>query len=82
MFSYIATLGAVHLHTQHTFIYPGAALLTLEEFEELNDKAMEEQFGSLIIDCSHKDKQFLCWLDTELIINKIYAYIKNEITKI
>jgi hypothetical protein len=59
MFSYIiATLGAVHLHTQHTFIYQGAAVLTLEEFEELYDKAMEEQFGSLIIDCSHKDKQF------------------------
>jgi hypothetical protein len=64
MFSYvIATLGAVHLHTQHTFIYQGhgAAVLTLEEIEELCDKAMEEQFGSLIIDCSNKDKQFLRW---------------------
>jgi DNA-binding transcriptional regulator PaaX len=43
-------------------------VLTLEEFEELYDKATEEQFGSLIIDCSHKDKRFLRGLDTELII--------------
>ena len=43
-------------------------ILTLEEFEELYDKATEEQFGSLIIDCSHKDKRFLRGLDTELII--------------
>ena len=43
-------------------------VLTLEEFEELYDKATEEQYGSLIIDCSHKDKRFLCGLDTELII--------------
>jgi hypothetical protein len=40
-------------------------VLTLEEFEELYDKATEEQFGSLIIDCSHKDKRFLRGLDTE-----------------
>ncbi len=58
----------MHFHTQHTFIYQGAALLTLEEFEVLYDKAMEEQFGLLIIDCSQKDKRFLRWLDTELII--------------
>ena len=43
-------------------------VLTLEEFEELYDKATEEQYGSLIIDCSHKDKRFLRGLDTELII--------------
>ena len=43
-------------------------ILTLEEFEELYDKATEEQYGSLIIDCSHKDKRFLRGLDTELII--------------
>jgi len=43
-------------------------VLTLEEFEELYDKATEQQYGSLIIDCSHKDKRFLCGLDTELII--------------
>lgn len=44
-------------------------ILTLEEFEELYDKATEEQYGSLIIDCSHKDKRFLRGLDTELIIH-------------
>ncbi len=43
-------------------------VLTLEEFEKLYDKAMEEQFCSLKVDCSYKDKQFLRWLDTELII--------------
>ncbi len=43
-------------------------VLTLEEFEELYDKATEQQYGSLILDCSHKDKRFLCGLDTELII--------------
>lgn len=43
-------------------------ILTLEEFEELYDKATEEQYGSLIIDCSHKDKRFLRGLDTELIL--------------
>ena len=43
-------------------------ILTLEEFEELYDKATEEQYGSLIIDCSHKDKRFSRGLDTELII--------------
>ena len=43
-------------------------VLTLEEFEELYDKATEEQYGSLIIDCSHKDKRFMKGLDTELII--------------
>jgi hypothetical protein len=43
-------------------------ILTLEEFEELYDKATEEQYGSLIIDSSHKNKRFLCGLDKELII--------------
>ena len=43
-------------------------VLTLEQFEELYDKATEEQYGSLIIDCSHKDKRFLCGLDKQLII--------------
>ena len=43
-------------------------VLTLEQFEELYDKATEEQYGSLIIDCSHKDKRFMKGLDTELII--------------
>ncbi len=81
MFSYvIAMLGAVHLHTVtyiyqgaaelrlKRLIYQGAAKLRLKEFEELYNKAMEEQFGSLIIDCSHKYKQFLRWLHTESII--------------
>ena len=43
-------------------------VLTLEEFEELYDKATEEQYGSLIIDCSHKDKRFMRGLDTQLLI--------------
>lgn len=43
-------------------------ILTLEQFEELYDKATEDQFGSLIIDCSHKDKRFLKGLDTQLIL--------------
>ncbi len=43
-------------------------VLTLEQFEELYDKATEEQYGSLIIDCSHKDKRFLSGLDKQLII--------------
>jgi hypothetical protein len=43
-------------------------VLTLEQFEELYDKATEEQYGSLIIDCSHKDKRFLKGLDTQLIL--------------
>lgn len=43
-------------------------VLTLEQFEELYDKATEEQYGSLIIDCSHKDKRFLNGLDKQLII--------------
>jgi hypothetical protein len=40
----------------------------MEQFEELYDKATEEQYGSLIIDCSHKDKRFLSGLDKQLII--------------
>jgi FkbM family methyltransferase len=44
--------------------------LTLEEFEELYDKATEEQYGSLIIDCSHKEKRFMRGLDTQLLIKK------------
>ena len=43
-------------------------VLTLEQFEELYDKATEEQYGSLIIDCSHKEKRFMKGLDTELLI--------------
>lgn len=43
-------------------------VLTIEQFEELYDKATEEQYGALTIDCSHKDKRFLKGLDTELII--------------
>jgi hypothetical protein len=43
-------------------------VLSPEQFEELYDKATEEQYGSLIIDCSHKDKRFLSGLDKELLI--------------
>ena len=43
-------------------------ILTIEQFEELYDKATEEQYGSLIIDCSHKEKRFMKGLDTELLI--------------
>jgi hypothetical protein len=43
-------------------------VLTLEQFEELYDKATEDQYGSLIIDCSHKEKRFLKGLDTQLIL--------------
>jgi hypothetical protein len=43
-------------------------VLSPEQFEELYDKATEEQYGSLIIDCSHKEKRFLCGLDKELLI--------------
>jgi hypothetical protein len=43
-------------------------VLTIEQFEELYDVATQEQYGSLIIDCSHKDKRFMRGLDTQLII--------------
>jgi hypothetical protein len=43
-------------------------VLTLEEFEELYDKATEELYGTLIIDCSHKDKRSMRGLDTQLLI--------------
>ena len=33
--------------------------LTPEQFEELYDKATEEQYGALIIDSNHKTKRFL-----------------------
>ena len=43
-------------------------ILTPEQFEELYDKATEEQYGSLIIDSTHKEKRFLKSLDTELLL--------------
>jgi len=43
-------------------------ILTPEQFEELYDKATEEQYGSLIIDNTHKEKRFLSGLDKELFI--------------
>ena len=43
-------------------------VLTIEQFEELYDTATNEQYGSLIIDCSHKEKRFMRGLDTQLII--------------
>ena len=42
-------------------------ILTPDQFEELYDKATEQQYGALIIDSSHKTKRFLSGLDTELI---------------
>ena len=43
-------------------------VLTIEQLEELYDTATNEQYGSLIIDCSHKEKRFMRGLDTQLII--------------
>ena len=42
-------------------------ILTPDQFEELYDKATEQQYGALIIDSSHKTKRFLSGLDTELV---------------
>ena len=42
-------------------------ILTPQQFEELYDKATQEQYGALIIDSSHKTKRFLSGLDKELI---------------
>ena len=42
-------------------------ILTPQQFEELYDKATQEQYGALIIDSSHKNKRFLSGLDKELI---------------
>jgi hypothetical protein len=50
-------------------------VLTLEQFEELYDAATTDQFGSLIIDCPHKDKRFMCGLDYQLLIKYLYIYI-------
>lgn len=45
-------------------------VLTLEQFEELYNHCIESnQYGSLIIDCTHKRKRFCSGLDNELIIN-------------
>ena len=45
-------------------------ILTPEQFEELYDKATQEQYGALIIDSSHKTKRFLSGLDTELVFKE------------
>ena len=42
-------------------------VLTQAQFEELYDKATEEQYESLIIDNTHKTKRFCSGLDKELI---------------
>jgi hypothetical protein len=44
-------------------------VLTPENFEELYDKATAEQYGSLIIDSTHKEKRFLRGLDYEMIFS-------------
>ena len=42
-------------------------VLTEEQFEELYNHCVEDnQYGSLIIDCSHKNKRFLNGLDSIL----------------
>ena len=45
-------------------------ILTPEQFEEFYDKATEEQYGSLIIDSTHKIKRFLKGLDYEMILTE------------
>ncbi len=52
-----------------------STVLTIEQFEELFDAANAEQYGSLMIDCSHKDKRFMRGLDTQLIIKQLSMYI-------
>jgi hypothetical protein len=43
-------------------------ILTEDEFQEVYDKATEERYGSLIIDCSGSNKKFYKGLDFELIL--------------
>ena len=43
-------------------------ILTPEQFEELYDAATREQYGSLIIDSTHKEKRFLKGLECELLL--------------
>ena len=44
-------------------------VLTEEQFEELYNHCVENnQYGSLNIDCSHKEKRFLNGLDGELLL--------------
>ena len=43
-------------------------ILTEEEFEEVYNKATEERYGSLIIDCSGKEKKFYKGLDFQLLL--------------
>jgi hypothetical protein len=45
-------------------------ILTPQQFEELYDKATQEQYGALIIDSSHKTKRFLSGLDKELVFKE------------
>ena len=43
-------------------------VLTPEQFEEIYDKATEEQYGALIVDCTTKEKRFYKNLDSELFL--------------
>ena len=43
-------------------------VLKPEQFEEMYDHATQERYGSLIIDCSGKEKRFMRGLDTELFL--------------
>lgn len=45
-------------------------VLTPESFEKLYDHAINKEYGSLIIDCTHKKKRFLCGWNTELNITE------------
>ena len=51
-------------------IYPEVSnILTEEQFEELYNTGTEEKYGSIIVDCTHKEKRFLKSLDSELFIS-------------
>ena len=43
-------------------------ILTEQEFQEVYDQATKERYGSLIIDCSGKEKRFFKGLDFELLL--------------
>ena len=44
-------------------------VLTEEQFEELYEYCIKDnQYGSLIIDCSHKNKRFMNGLEGELLM--------------
>jgi len=56
-------------------------IITLPEFEEIYDQATDERYGSLIIDCSGKQKRFYKGLDFELILVNNKNIENNNIDK-